>query len=109
MNQKTVTDQSHPVMSAETMEMVARRFHVLGCASRVRIINSLMGGPLGMNAVKDATGLEQSNLSRQVKELELGGWVAKERIGQSVTVRIADPILFEMCRLVCGGMLDSSH
>lgn len=86
------------------LEAVARRFRALGVPSRLRILNALMNGPLGMGDLEDATGLEQSNLSRQVTELEREGCVTRTRAGRTVEVEIADPSLHALCKLVCGAL-----
>lgn len=90
-----------PLLLEEQLEVVARRFRVLGVPSRLRILDTLMGGALGMSELAAATGLEQSNLSRQVTELEREGCVVRRKSGRSVLVEIADPTLRELCALVC--------
>ena len=90
----------------ELLEVIARRFRTLGVPSRLRILNALMAGPLGMGALEHTTGLEQSNLSRQVTELEREGCVLRTRAGRSVEVEIADPTLRRLCELVCGSLAD---
>jgi len=57
-----------------------------------------------MAELAEATGLQQSNLSRQVTELERAGCVARERVGREVKVQIADPTLAKLCELVCGSL-----
>jgi len=86
------------------LEAVARRFRVLAVPSRLRILNALMNGPLGMSELEELTDIEQSNLSRQVSELEREGCVVRRRNGRSVDVEIADPTLRELCDLVCGAL-----
>lgn len=88
----------------QLLEGVARRFRVLGVPSRLRILSALMEGPLGMSELEEATELEQSNLSRQVTELEREGCVVRHRRGRSVEVEIADPTLRDLCHLVCGAL-----
>ena len=90
------------------LEGVARRFRTLGVSSRLRILNALMDGPLGMSALEELTGLEQSNLSRQVTELEREGCVARRRDGRWVEVEIADPSLRDLCDLVCGALTEQA-
>ena len=92
----------------DMVDAVAQRFRVLGVPSRLRILSSLMGGALGMTELGAATGLEQSNLSRQVTELEREGCVARRRRGRSVEVEIADPSLRELCGLVCGALVEQT-
>lgn len=86
------------------LERVAARFRALGAPSRLRILSTLMDGPLGMGELMAATCLELSNLSRHVQALEQDGCVVRERRGREVTVRIADPSLAELCQLVCAAL-----
>ena len=94
----------HPVLPAAVLEVVAARFRLLGAASRLSIVNAVMNGPLTMSQLEAATGLEQSNLSRRVSELEQGGCVRRCRDGRHLVVEIADPALGRLCALVCGSL-----
>lgn len=105
MVRKKTTPKRH-ALPEELLEAIAQRFRTLGVASRLRILSSLMEGPLGMSELVEATGLEQSNLSRQVTELEREGCVARIRAGRTVEVEIADPTLRSLCELVCGALTD---
>lgn len=93
-------------MSDELLDAVAWRFRVLSVPSRLRILNLLMIGSLPMAELERLTGLEQSNLSRQVTELEQAGCVARYRDGRSVRVEISDPTIEALCDLVCGAVRD---
>lgn len=96
-------------LSEAQLEAMARRFRALSVASRLRVLDALMGGPLTMGDLGAATGLAQSNLSRQVTELELAGCVARERQGREVIVRIDDPSLKRLCQLVCGALAEQAE
>ncbi len=88
---------------------VAQRFQALSSVSRLKIVNALMGGALSMSELQAATGLEQSNLSRQVAELERAGCVARTRAGRTVIVEVADPTLESLCHLVCGSLKERAE
>ncbi len=94
----------HAVLPPAVLSAVAARFRLLGAESRLAILNAIMDGPLSMSALEEATGLEQSNLSRRVAELEQGGCVRRRRQGRQVVVELADPTLEKLCRLVCGAL-----
>lgn len=98
----------HPPLSEAQLEAVARRFRILGVASRLRVLNALMDGPRAMTELAEATELSQSNLSRQVTELELAGCVVRTRRGREVEVAISDPTLEQLCELVCGSLQDQA-
>ncbi len=95
----------HGALTPAQLELVAARFRALGVPSRLRVLNALRDGAMGMGELAVATGMQQSNISRQVTELERAGCVERDRQGREVTVRIADPTLVELCDLVCGSLL----
>ena len=92
----------------EAVQAVAERFRLLSSPSRLRILDALMSGPLGLGEIAAFTGLEQSNLSRHVAALERGGCVRRSRAGQAVIVEIADPTLAQLCELVCGALREEA-
>lgn len=94
----------HAPLTDGQIDQVAARFRALSEPSRLRVLNALMDGPRGMGDLMQFTGLRQSNLSRQVTELERAGCVARERRGREVVVWIADPSLAALCELVCGAL-----
>jgi DNA-binding transcriptional ArsR family regulator len=96
--------KAHSPLTETQLGAVARRFRALGVPSRLRVLDALMAGPRTMTELADATGLGQSNLSRQVTELEQAGCVARDRQGREVEVRIADASLKKLCELVCGAL-----
>ena len=98
----------HSPLTDDVLLAVARRFRALSSPSRLRILNALMGGPRTMGALGGMTGLEQSNLSRQVAELEQEGCVARTREGRKVRVAISDPTLYALCDLVCGALREQA-
>lgn len=96
--------RAHRPLTEAQLEAVARRFRALGIPSRLRILDALMNGPRTIGELTDATGLSQSNLSRQVTELETAGLVARTRTGREVEVEICDPTVAQLCELVCGSL-----
>jgi DNA-binding transcriptional ArsR family regulator len=107
MARKTRTEgRSGAGMPEGVLDAVAERFRALSVPSRLRILNALMGGPSSMGALSEATGLEQSNLSRHVTELERAGCVRRRRAGRTVEVEIDDPTLLQLCDLVCGSLAE---
>lgn len=95
-------------LSEAQLEAVARRFRALAVPSRLRVLDALMAGPLSMAGLMEATGLTQSNLSRQITELEQAGCVLRQRSGREVAVHIADPTLKPLCELVCGSLAEQA-
>lgn len=89
-------------MSAALLDAVAARFRVLAEPARLRILDRLRHGPMHVNALADATGLQQANLSRHLQTLHACGLVERSRTGTFIHYGIADPQVFALCDLVCG-------
>ncbi len=94
-------------LGEEALHQVARRFAVLGEPMRLRILQSLMNGELPVNALVEATGGTQTNVSRHLQTLAAAGLVSRRREGAQVFYAVADPSIFELCELVCGGIRKS--
>lgn len=94
----------HLPLPPAALAAVAARFRVLGTPSRLRLLDLLLGGPRGLGALARAAGLTLSNASRQIAALEAAGCVGRERQGRDVLVRVVDPTLEALCRLVCGAL-----
>jgi DNA-binding transcriptional ArsR family regulator len=96
----------HAPLPEPVLDAVAARFRLLGATSRLRILNALLDGPRSMSELQEFTGLEQSNLSRRVSELEAGGCLRRRREGRRVIVEVSDETLKELCSLVCDSLKD---
>src|SRR5215470_239577 len=91
-------------LSADALALIAARFKILGEPSRLKLLSALEGGPKNVTQLIEATGLQQANVSRHLQTLTDGGLVARQRRGATVIYSIADPSIFDLCRLVCGGI-----
>lgn len=89
-------------MTPARMEAVARQFRVLGEASRLHLLASLMNGPATVGDLVDATGLKQGNVSKQLAALHEAGFLNRSRDGNFVRYEISDPVVFDLCELMCG-------
>ncbi|HEV2274501.1 MAG TPA: metalloregulator ArsR/SmtB family transcription factor [Acidobacteriaceae bacterium] len=83
------------------LELVARRFRALGEMQRLRIIQVLEQGEKSVGEIVAAAAGSQSNISRHLQALYDAGLVSRRRDGNSVLYEIADPIVLELCALVC--------
>ena len=93
----------HPLPEA-LVELIARRFRVIGEPMRIRLLDALRDGPLTINELTEALGAGQQNVSKHVGVLAQAGIVARARDGNHVRCSIADDTIFELCELVCGGL-----
>lgn len=93
-----------PVLSDDAIRLVAGRFRALSDPTRLRILSTLMAGELGVQGLVEATGLEQSNVSRHLSVLRREGIVGRRSESNRAFYRILDPTVIQLCEIVCGGL-----
>ena len=87
----------------ELLEKAARRFKLLSEPVRLQLLNQLNAqGEMSVQALVEATGQQQANVSKHLGQLAREGMLARRREGLHVFYRIDDPTLSAMCLLVCG-------
>ncbi len=91
-------------MTEPLIELVAERFRVLGEPMRIRLLNELRERDLSVGELRAATGASQQNVSKHLGILHQAGMVDREKVGNQTRYSIADPGVFELCELVCGGV-----
>lgn len=91
-------------LTPEGLSLVAARFRLLSEPLRLQILNRLQSGEASVSQLAEDIGTSQPNVSKHLRLLLDGGLVAKRQEGTSVFVRVADPSVFELCHVVCGGI-----
>jgi len=86
------------------VELIAQRFRVIGEPMRIRILDALRDEPLTINELSERLDSSQQNVSKHVGVLAQAGIVGREKDGTRVRCSIADPMIFELCELVCGNV-----
>jgi DNA-binding transcriptional ArsR family regulator len=97
------TSIPHPLPDA-LVELIAQRFRVIGEPMRIRLLDQLRDGPMTVNELTEAVGATQQNVSKHLGVLAQAGIVGREKDGNRVRCFIADPTVFALCELVCGGL-----
>ncbi|MEC4983857.1 MAG: metalloregulator ArsR/SmtB family transcription factor [Oscillatoria sp. PMC 1068.18] len=95
--QKSVSPKRTP----ENLAPIAEYFQVLSAVSRLQILSCLRLGAMDVTELGEATGLGQANLSKHLKMFTQAGLLSRQPQGVSVYYEISDPIIFELCELVC--------
>ncbi|MGB5632583.1 MAG: metalloregulator ArsR/SmtB family transcription factor, partial [Waterburya sp.] len=85
----------------EYLSPVADYFKVLSEISRLQILSCLREGAMNVSEIGEATGLGQANLSKHLKMLTEAEILSRQPQGVSVYYEIQDPMIFELCELVC--------
>ena len=61
---------------------------------------------MNVTQLADDTGLGQANLSKHLKILTQAGILTRKPVGISVYYEICDPLIFDLCELVCDRLSD---
>lgn len=86
----------------QQLQRLAALFSVLGDPARLRILQSLRGGPLSVGEIHRTCRLKQANTSKHLRVLREARVVAPNRSGTTVRYEIAEPLVLDLCDLVCG-------
>lgn len=83
------------------LERVAAMFRAFAEATRLAILQELKQGELTVSALVERLPTSQANISKQLKMLYDVGVVSRRKEGAQVFYQIADPMVLELCGLVC--------
>ncbi len=88
-------------MNSGALAQLADYFKVLAETNRLEILCCLKSGSKNVTEIMTETGLGQANVSKHLKLLAQVGIVARHPVGVSVYYEISDPLIFDLCELVC--------
>lgn len=88
-------------LDSTQLERVAGLFKAFAEPGRLAILQELKSGERSVSELVDALPTSQANVSKQLKLLHEAGVVDRRKDGTQVIYQIADPMVFELCRLVC--------
>ena len=73
----------------------------MGDESRLKILRSLMLGPITVTRIVEATGQSQANVSKHLSILTRSGLLDRRKEGTRVWYSIKDPMVHALCDAVC--------
>lgn len=88
------------------IDLAAHRFRLLGEPMRLRILQALEAGERSVTDLTRVVSSNQPNVSRHLQALHEGGIVKRRRDGNTIYYAIADPVVFQICELVCRSAVD---
>ncbi len=91
------------------LDLVARRFRTLGEPYRLRILQQLQTGERPVGELVAALDGNQPNISKHLQILFDAGLIDRRREGTSIFYAISDPMVMELCALVCRSEADRSR
>ena len=90
-----------PLVPADEIDAVARRFEVLGEPARLELLSALRtAGEQTVGELVEATGFRQSNVSKHLSTMAEEGLLVRRRDGVHVYYALDDPTLGALCMLV---------
>ncbi len=96
-------DSSEHLVPKSLLDQAARRFKMLSEPVRLDILDQLhVEGELNVQQIVAATGHSQANVSKHLGLLSREGLARRRKEGLYVFYSIADPMLSEICRAICG-------
>jgi DNA-binding transcriptional ArsR family regulator len=89
-------------MNRDALEKVAASFRALSEPTRLAIIQELKAGDrMTVNQIVESLGLSQANISKHLAILRDAQFLKREQHGVTAIYSINDPMVIELCTLVC--------
>ena len=88
-------------LSDTALGLIAARFRALSEPMRLRLLNLLMEAERTVGQLVEASGSGQANVSKHLALLRDAGMVGMRKEGLSTVCYIADPIVNDLCEMMC--------
>ena len=86
------------------VELIARRFRVIGEPMRIRLLDRLRDEEATVHELTQALGASQQNVSKHLQVLLEAGIVGRRKQGTRAYYSIADEGVLALCEQVCGSL-----
>ena len=93
----------HPLPD-DLVELIARRFRVIGEPMRIRLLDRLRDGEATVGQLSEALSASQQNISKHLAVLADVGILGRRKEGNHVYYRVVDEGVFALCEAVCGSV-----
>ena len=93
----------HP-LPEPLVELIARRFRVIGEPMRIRLLDRLREGEATVQELTEALAASQQNVSKHLQVLLEAGIVGRRKQGNHAYYAVVDEGVFAMCEQVCGSL-----
>ena len=93
----------HPLPN-DLVELIARRFRVIGEPMRIRLLDRLREGEATVLELSEPIGTTPQNVSKHLGVLQRAGIVARRKQGNFAYYRVVDEGVFSLCEAVCGSL-----
>ena len=92
-------------MSEQMVGRVAERLRAMADESRIRLLLRLKRGEANVTSLAEELGLAQASASKHLNVLRQAGLVTVRHEGTQSIYAVKDRSIFDMCDMVCGGVL----
>jgi DNA-binding transcriptional ArsR family regulator len=89
----------------ELLPSVVERLRALADESRLRILMRLREGECNVTTLTEELGIAQASVSKHLTVMREVGIVEVTRSGNTAIYRVKDASVFDMCEIVCGGVI----
>jgi DNA-binding transcriptional ArsR family regulator len=86
------------------VELIARRFRVIGEPMRIRVLDRLREGEATVQELTEALDASQQNVSKHLQVLLEAGILRRRKEGTYAYYSIADEAVLALCEQVCGSL-----
>ncbi|MGH3084309.1 MAG: ArsR/SmtB family transcription factor, partial [Gaiellaceae bacterium] len=86
----------HP-LSDDLVELIGRRFRVIGEPMRIRLLDRLRDGEATVGELSEALSASQQNISKHLGVLADAGILGRRKEGNHVYYRVIDEGVFALC------------
>ncbi|SRR6266496_2738951 len=93
------------MLTSELVGKVVERFKALADETRLRLLMRLKAGECNVTTLTEGLQLGQASVSKHLAVLKQMGLVEVRREGTRAIYRVRDRSVFEMCNLVCDGVV----
>ncbi len=93
----------HPLPD-DLVELIARRFRVIGEPMRIRLLDQLRDGEATVGQLSEALSASQQNISKHLAVLADVGILGRRKEGNHVYYRVVDEGVYALCEQVCGSV-----
>jgi DNA-binding transcriptional ArsR family regulator len=103
---ETMRHMAHQPLPDELIELIARRFRVLGDPTRIKLLDALREREASVQELTEAIGTTQQNVSKHLGVLLQAGIVGRRKDGNYAYYSIVDEGVFALCEDVCGSLAE---
>lgn len=92
-------------ITPEGLEKLATVFRVFSEAGRLALLQELKNGEMTVGELVELAGIGQAGVSKHLKMMFDAGVLSRRKEGTKVFYSVSDPMVFELCDLVCGKLV----